>query len=264
MQRLGVLAVVAVVVGCGEGRSGSLRVETPLNEGPAGAVFQLEASVAARDGQRVRVGDAVRFELSDPEVAAMRAGNQLALLRAGTVTVTAYYRDEVATATVRVLAAEVSGLTLLPDVDGLHVGDVQPFTLTASLGDGTQRDVTQSAEWTFDGQLIAAGMPGRATAVREGLGRVHVAFGGQTLDRQVVVFPAARVALHLAVPPGARAGEDVRVVLVAVYADGTVEDVSARAMWTSSNPETAEAVTEAGTVTLRPLLEGFVQISALS
>lgn len=265
MKRWGVVALTMAVVGCGgTERSLTLRVETPLEEGPAGSIFQLNASVEGRSGERVMLGDLVQWDVSDPEVAAMRDGQQLTLLRAGTVTVTAHYRGEVATAIVRVRAADAKTLQLLPDVDALHVDDVQAFVLSATFGDGNVRDATQTAHWTFEGALAPAGMPGKARAVREGLGVVRVELGGQVLERKMLVLPTARVALQLLVPPSARAGEDAKVALVATYADGTMKDVSVAAMWTTSNPDVAELITGGSGVTLRPLRAGFAQVSAFS
>lgn len=94
------------------------------------ATTVTDASGAVRDNV------AVRFESSDPSVAAVDPFGNLHAHRTGTVTLTAQAEDARATHTLRVAANPVAQLDLRSTAETARTGDVLTFTATATDGAG--------------------------------------------------------------------------------------------------------------------------------
>ena len=104
-----VSALVSLLVGCAGPPivNNTLKVEVPLTDSAAGAMLLLRASGLSPSGDRVDVSGEVFWGSSDNGTAFFVNDGRLKLLAPGTVSITATYRDEVATRKLVVRSAAV-------------------------------------------------------------------------------------------------------------------------------------------------------------
>jgi uncharacterized protein YjdB len=127
------------------------------------------------------------------------------------------------------------------------------LALTATYADGEVRDVTQQAEWSSADPSVAtvsneAGLRGRITALAAGNVTVSATFGGLSADAAVTVTDATLASLAL--DPTSltlAAGTSAALRVVGTFSDGTQQDLTEQAQWTSSDTAVAEVSSTAGT-----------------
>jgi uncharacterized protein YjdB len=154
----------------------------------------------------------------------------------GTAVITAEYGTKKTTIAVDV--DKTMKLNVDSDNVFLHVANTRQLKLTAVNAEGDETDVTASATWTSSNESVAFVNKGLITGVKSGTATVTGAYNGKTVEIAVDVdtpryldINPAKIAL--------KAGEKADIKLTATYADGTSEDVTALASWTTSKDEVA-------------------------
>lgn len=149
----------------------------------------------------------------------------------GKANITAEYGSQKVT-----IQVEVDVITrLVASVPALSMksGDSGEITVTAILGDGTERDVTDKADWKTNSYKVAQVTKGKVKAVGYGKAKVTAKYGSKSVSVAVDVdtlkyLQTDKVTLTM------KPGEKVTVVATATYADGSEANVSKPALWTSS------------------------------
>jgi len=223
---------------------------------PAGARVRFQVVALFSDGTSRNVTSGATFRSSDPEVLQVGSGafdRGLATgISAGTATVTASFEGLSASQPVTVSAATLDELQVTPAVWETPVGGVQQLQAVAIFSDGTSRNVTGAATWSSSAPTVAqvtsgGGSRGRATALAAGEATLTATFDGASDTARVTVTAAEIEALQVTpFAPEVAAGLPLQFQAVALYDDGTSENVTGRATWTSSSPEVAEVTTGAG------------------
>jgi hypothetical protein len=91
----------------------------------------------------------------------------------------------------------VTGPTLVPP------GESAQFSATATLSDGSNRDITHEAEWSStDEAVLSVSSAGVASGRSNGQVQVAARFQGASDGRQVIVVPSGRFVLRTAVSDG--------------------------------------------------------------
>ncbi|MGE5704952.1 MAG: Ig-like domain-containing protein [Clostridia bacterium] len=132
----------------------------------------------------------------------------------------------------------------------LKVGETKQLTLTAEYEDDTEEDVTATAEWVSIPKAVVEVNGGLVTAKAAGKGMVLASFGGEFVKVEVKVVNESQLK-KLEVTPGSvklAVGGTKQMQLKAVYENGNSEDVTAKAVWKSSD-ESQATVSEAGLIT---------------
>lgn len=114
--------------------------------------------------------------------------------------------------------------------------------------DGSRRDITEEVVWASSnpGILAVANNPhmrGRLTAVAPGAAYVAAMLEGVEASLAVTVTSAQLLSIQITLPdhdPGV--GESVPLSAVGHYSDGSSRDITAQAVWTSSNPGVAAII----------------------
>lgn len=203
----------------------------------------VTVTITYTDGTTEDVTADATWTSSDKTVATVYMGTVTAVAT-GQATITATYLGKTANLTVNVampikLTASKTDLTLEEDAS-------ESVTLTAVYSDETSEDVTSKATWASDNESVAYVKDGNITAVGAGEANITGTYGGKTATITVSVglvkkLKASETELTLKVD-GSEA-----VTLTATYSDGTTEDVTEKATWTSSDDSIAYAVK--GTIT---------------
>ncbi len=163
---------------------------------------------------------------------------------------------------------ELSSLSLAPDQARLARGETVQFVATALFTNGEVRDVTADALWSVDDAFVGAASEqtrGVISGLAPGQTVVRARFGGKSVTRTLVVVDAALRELQLDPPhPVVPVGLSVPLKVTAIRSDGSKQDVTAEAIWSSSSPSLASVTNGAvfgripGQLTLSASVQGLV------
>ncbi len=187
------------------------------------------------DGSKQDVTGTASWSSSDPAVARVSAG-AVTGAGVGSATLSATAGGQTGSASVTVTAAVLTALSAGPDLQTLPVGVQFAYDAVGIFSDGTQQDLTAQVAWTSaDREVATVSAAGVATAVGQGTTSLSAAFGGLTASVSLSVTAAALQSLDVFADLTAIAkGTSVDLVAQGNYSDGTTQDLTAQAAWSSS------------------------------
>mgnify|MGYP000128169365 CR=1 FL=1 len=133
-------------------------------------------------------------------------------------------------------------------------GQTRALVATATLSDGTTRNVTTLANWTTSNATVATvGGTGAVNFLKAGGVDIKATYQGVTgsLTFNVgVAAPTVTTVIVSGIGGTAALGQSAALVATALFSDSTTADVTSSATWSSSNL-TVATITANGTVTFR-------------
>ncbi|MBW4081509.1 Ig-like domain-containing protein [Paenibacillus sp. S150] len=183
------------------------------------------------DGTQENVTSLAVWSSSDEEVADVLKG-VITGYKQGTAVITAKYGTK--TTTVQVTVDQTSKLTVDDQSVFLKPEEAQQLKLTAVYPDGTAKDVTSTAIWSSSDSGIAYVYKGKVYGYTAGTATVTGTYG----DKSAVVDVDVAVARYLDLSDESlslKTSSTRALTLTATYADGSTEDVTSQAVWSSSN-----------------------------
>jgi hypothetical protein len=231
-----------------------------LFEAPRGLTPQLRLFANFSDGTRREVTAEARWTASGAGTWPMQEPGRYRLDTQGDVDLIARFGELEARKTVRVLPARPVALRLEALEQPVRPGESIGFRAIASFTDGASRDVTLDAMVRSLDAHIAEVHGTAVRGVSVGRARIVADYAGVQASRFATVVARQLIGLtgnlpHADVPGGRSVGFRV----TASFDDGTSMDVTASALWQSSDQSIAE-VSEVGLVTARQ--QGFAQVTA--
>ncbi|QSQ15701.1 kelch repeat-containing protein [Myxococcus landrumensis] len=258
----------------------ALRVSPASASVLVGATQQFTVQGSFGDGTTADVTSRAAWTTSDTAQASV-SGTGLAtgVAAGGTVTVTATLSGVRGTAQLSITAPPrvLTGVEVTPATASVVSGTTRQFTAQARYSDNFTEDVTGSATWrTSDGVIATVSGTGLATGVTTGgpvtLTATYSGFSGTA--RLTVTTPPPALTSILVTPATASVvvGATRQFSAQGKYADGSSEDVTARATWTSSDGTLATVsgtglgtgVATGGPVTVTASLAGINGTAQLS
>jgi hypothetical protein len=118
-------------------------------------------------------------------------------------------------------------------------GCVGAVTLTATLSDGTKKDVYADAQWKSSNYKVADVSAGVVTAIGPGKATVTGTFGGKSATVQVEVDSLQYLKTDI-ILISIEQGSTVEAKATATFSDLSEEDVTIPAMWTTSSIRIAD------------------------
>lgn len=194
------------------------------------------------------------------------SGGNLALLNPLAVTsvpttITATSGTRTGTATLTVIAPQLSSIALSTTTLDLTVGTSTPLAVTATFSDGTTQDVTSISTWTSGNPAIASVAAGglgteRVTGIAAGTTTISATYGGKTVLTPATVTVRPRTLQSLTILPvtsAAAAGSQILITATANYGDNTTVDLTRETatVWKIDNPNVAilaDSVNQPGVV----------------
>jgi hypothetical protein len=167
------------------------------------------------------------------------------------------------TATLTVNPAALVTITISPQTPSIPLGTTQQFTASGTYTDGTTQDLTSTVQWNSSWAMIAViGTTGLATSAGAGTATVSAALGAVSASTTLTVGQPAIVSLALSPSVSTIAlGAMQQFQAIATYTDGTTQNLTATAAWSSSVPGIA-AVNATGLAA--SVSAGITTISAAS
>ncbi len=268
-----------LLVGCNNGDDGlldvpegwahkavSLAVTPKTADIPMGLTQQLEADAVLETGQTVRVttDSHLTWTSSDAAIATVDAAGLVTGVTKGTVTITAEGINNDGsrvsdTATITVSDAIATALTVTPKTKTLAKGLTQDYKAEALMSDGSVIDVTTNASLTWSSSDVAiatisnaSGSEGVAQSIDKGTTTIKAegTVNGVTLSDTATLTVGNATVTNIVVTPvntSVPVGLEQAFTADAVMTDGTTQNVTEDATWTTNDPGTALVSDAAGT-----------------
>jgi hypothetical protein len=143
-------------------------------------------------------------------------------------------------------------LAITPANPKLLIGQQQQFTAVGTYGDGSHQDITSSVTWTSSSLSVAnSGKTGVATAIAAGNTTLWATAGSIKASVSLNVAPATLVSLAVTpANPSIAAGQRQQFTATGTYGDGSHQNLSSTATWTSSATSVASISGGGGGITL--------------
>ncbi|MBS2023897.1 MAG: Ig-like domain-containing protein, partial [Deltaproteobacteria bacterium] len=221
---------------------------------PAGTAQRLRAVGSFSDLSSRDVSADATWSVSDPTLATVDALGNTTGLSPGAATVTAALSGKSASAQVKVTDATLTQILLLPLSLLLPVGDEVRLAATGIYTDNSLHDITETATWTSADATVAsvsntAGARGTVAGVAVGVTGVTAALDGVTsAPTSVNVTGATLLSLRMQPPQQLLpVYQYIPLRLFARYSDGSEQDETAQATFTSDNPGVANVIATGAT-----------------
>jgi hypothetical protein len=215
----------------------------------------ISAKGAFDNGSIRDITGAVTWTAANTALASVTpSGGNLALLKPLAVTlvpttITATSGTRTGTATLTVIAPQLSSIAFSTTTLDLTVGTSIPLAVTATFNDGRTQDVTSISIWTPGNPTIAAAAAGglgteRVTGIAAGTTTISATYGGKTVLAPATVTVRARTLQSLTILPvtsTAAAGSQIPIAATANYGDNTTVDLTKEnaTVWSIDNPNIA-------------------------
>jgi trimeric autotransporter adhesin len=230
----------------------------------AGVSTQLTATGSYSDGSTQDLSATVSWMSSSPSVATVNVTGDVTGLGVGSSTVTATLGAISGSLNVSVTPATIVSISISPGSVTIAAGESQAFTATATLTDGSTLDVTTSVHWSVTNPLLATisntlGTAGILSSLVAGSTTISASLDSITGTANLYVSAASLVSISVG-PNGLSLALGVPATLTATgsFSDGSTQDITASAQWSSSNGQSASV--SLGVVT--PLSIGSANITA--
>jgi uncharacterized protein YjdB len=248
----------------------SIAITPPTATVALGTTQQFTATGTFTDGSTQVLTQTGQWSSSTATVATISNTTSTAglasTLSAGTTTIGIISGTITATATLIVNPAALVSIAITPPTPTIALGTTQQFTATGTYTDGTTQDLTTVVTWNSSSALVAiisnaVGSYGLATSSGQGTATISAAFNSISSSTTITVSGPSLVSITIT-PSVASIplATSLQFDAVGTYTDGTTQDLTASATWTSSSPAVANV--NAGLVA--GTLMGTTNISAIS
>ncbi|MBI2869173.1 MAG: Ig-like domain-containing protein, partial [Chloroflexi bacterium] len=204
----------------------------------AGRITQLTATGTFSDTSTADITGMVTWTSLNSSVATINnTGLATGVTAGSTATVRASLGAVNGTTTLSVTAAVLDSIAVTPASPSVAAGKARQFTATGTYSNATTADITALVTWESASTEVAtiAGS-GLATTLVPGTASISAALSGKTGDTTLTVTAASLESVTVA--PGSfsvAAGGTKQFTATGVYSNGTAQDLTAAAIWSSSN-----------------------------
>jgi uncharacterized protein YjdB len=212
---------------------------------PVGGSEQMTATGTYSDGSTENLTGFVVWSSSAPTVATVSTTGKVQVSQTGSATITATFGTISGNSSLIATSAVVTSIVVSPASVTLAVGQTQQYTATATLSDGTQENVTSSANWatsnSAEGTISnVSGTNGLLLATGAGTFTVGATMNSITGSTPVTVTGALLTSLTISpTPVTLPAGTTQQLTVTGNYSDGSTANVTGTSSWSSSSAAVA-------------------------
>ena len=246
---------------------------TPLNPSiSTGSTQQFTATGTFSDASTQNLTSSVTWTSLKTAVATISASGLASGVTAGSATIQAASGSITGTTTLTVsaVAPTLSSIAVTPANPSIQNGATQQFTATGTYSDASTKNITSTVTWSSLSTGVATiSSAGLATAVGTGTSTIQAALGAVNGSTVLTVTASTSTLQVLVVSPQnpliTDAGSTQAFTATGHYSDGTTQNLTNTATWTSSNTGVA-TVNSSGSATSVSLpagqLAGYTSIAA--
>jgi hypothetical protein len=214
-----------------------------------GTTQQLTATGLYSDGSAVDLTTQVTWSSSDTSVAVIQAQGLAIGLSPGTTTIFADFNGVEGTTSLTVSAAVLVAIEVFPSNPSLAAGTLQQFTAVGFYSDGSTVDLTSSVAWDSSNGTVGSFVDptGLLLAQAPGSTTITATQQGVTGATTATVTPAVLIAVTV-LPSNATlaVGTSQAHVAVGTFSDGSTQDITSTANWSSSDEVVATVSDSSG------------------
>ncbi len=238
-----------------------------------GTTIQFHALGNYSDGSTQNITRQVNWTSSNTAVAQIQSNGQSKGFSPGSTTISATLNGVTGTTPFTVTNATIVSINVLPPGQTIAIGTSLDFSAAGHFSDGTLQDITNDSNWNSTNTAVATmGGTNTATAVSSGTTNITASFNGVTGSAPLTVSTATVTSISVT-PASAEMAPNTIVSLIATatLSDGTTQDITSNATWSSSNSGVAsvDAVGDvsaiaAGSATITATFGGASGTSAIT
>ncbi len=241
----------------------SIAVSPNQSSLPLDETEQLTATGTYTDGSTQNLTQTATWSSSAATIATVNATGSAAAKAGGTATISATSGSVTGTASIAVTQAGVVALNVVPAALSLPLGSSSQLQAMATMSDGTTHNMTTTATWSSTQPSVATvNAQGSVTAAGKGSAQVSAAYQGFTGSAAITVGSPALVSIAVnPISSSLPVGKTEQLIATGIYTDGSTQNLTQTATWSSSAVTTA-TVNAAGAVVAKTI--GTAAISASS
>jgi uncharacterized protein YjdB len=238
----------------------SITIAPPILSLANGTTEQIAATCNFSDGTTEDCTDEVSWTSgSNPTMQISDALGSQGLvtgLALGDTSITATINGVQATATISVMPAILTSITITPPNSSLADGTTVQAAATGNFSDGTTEDLTGEVSWTSSNNAIAqvsdaAQSKGLITGLAVGNTSIIATLNGFQGSAAITVTKAVLTSITITPPKVSLAiGTKSQLAATCVFSDSTTENCTTQVSWTSGNNKVAQV---ANTTSLKGL-----------
>ncbi len=240
----------------------SIAVTAPSLSIAKGTSEQFTATGTYSDGSMQNITGSVTWSSQTTSVATVTTGGMVTALGTGSSSIKAVLGAVNGSATLTVTPATLVSIAVTPANPTIGTTSTEQFTATGTYSDNSTQNLTTTATWSSSQMNIAsisntAGTNGLATAVANGTTTIQAMLGSVQGSTTLTVSAVSLQVVVVSPQNPSIADNGVTQVFTATghYSDGSTQNLTATATWTSSNSGVA-SVNAAGVATSATLGSG--------
>jgi uncharacterized protein YjdB len=214
----------------------SISVTPPSATLPKGTTQQLQATGTYSDGSTQDITSQATWTSANAGIAAVDANGLVTAAGVGSATVTATLAGQSGSADITVTPPLLVSIAVTPANQTIPKGTTLAFTATGTYSDGSAQNLTASVTWASSSPTVAPiDVTGLATAASLGTTSISATLGTISSSTNLTVGPAALVLIGLTPDsPSIAKGSSQTFVATGVYTDGSTQNLTVSASWSSS------------------------------
>ncbi len=239
---------------------------------PVTGTIQFTATGNYSDGSTQDLTSTATWTSTDPNIASISSAGLATGLAQGSTVIKATQGTTFGESSSFSVTEPITAISISPLTPSVAAGIPQQFTATATYADMSTGDVTNLVTWSSDTPAVAtisnvAAFNGVTSTFISGSATISASSGGVSATQNAVLTVNAPAPVGLVVSPQnpviADAGGTQQFKALAQYSDGSTQDVTSSATWSSNNTNVAP-VNAAGLVTSNALTSGTAGFASIS
>ena len=241
----------------------SITVSPNQSSLPIGESARLSATGSLSDGSTQDLTQSATWSSSVVSIARVNAQGVVIGMGAGVAQLSAAYQGVTGSASVTVGAPALLSITVSPNQTSLPLGEFEQLAATGNYSDGSSQNLTRSAIWSSSVSASAnVNAQGVVTGVSVGVAQISAVYQGLAGSASVTVGAPALVTITVSPNQSSLpVGEIRQLTATGNFSDGSIQNLTQSATWTSSGSAIASVNTQ-GVVTA--IGTGAAQVSATS
>jgi trimeric autotransporter adhesin len=283
---LAAIAAIAMFTACGGGGSTSSSTPTPTLSSiqvsgqnttlTAGQTQQMKATGSYSNGTTQDLTNSANWSTSSPSIATVAPGGLLTAAASGQCSVSATVGTTKGSVSLTIDPALVS-ISVTPANGTIAPGTTQQFIATGNYSDSSTQNLTGTVNWSSSNSsaaTISSSAPtfGLAKAVANGNTMIAATLGAISGTTSLAVSSASPVSIAVTpATPTLPLGVSQQFTATTTFTDGSVQDITGVAKWTSSATNVAritasgfESSVSIGTSTITAAFGGVTGSSLLT
>jgi uncharacterized protein YjdB len=203
----------------------------------AGSALQLSAVGTYSDESTATLTSQVTWRSSDNTIATVSSSGLVSGIKANTVTITADLGSVSGSMAITVNSAPLTSIAVSSTSSSLNAGSSEQLTAQGTYADNSTADITSQVTWqSLDSTIATVSASGLATGVKAGAVTVKATLGSVSGTMALTVNPPTLTAIEV-VPSSfsVASGQVLQLTAQGAYSNGTIQDVTTQATWTSNS-----------------------------